>query len=91
MNFWTAVVIVMSMVFGTGFVAILLDHLQKRRKQVATDDKKRIETLEKRVQIQEQQILELTENQRYVQRLLEDTHDEDSPDKQSTPPGGQIE
>ena len=72
MRIWTAVVIVMGMVFGTGFVAILFDHLQKMRKRVSSDDSERIEALEKKTEIQEQQILELTESQRYTMKLLED-------------------
>lgn len=76
MNFWTATVIVMGMIFGTGFVAILFDQLQKRQRRAPSDDRERIETLERKVEIQEQQILELVENQRYTQRLIEDQHED---------------
>ena len=76
MSFWTATVIVMGMIFGTGFTALLFDQLQKRRKRAPADDRERIAMLEKRVELQEQQILDLIENQRYTQRLIEDQHED---------------
>ena len=76
MNLWTSVVIVMGMIFGTGFTAILLDYLQKRRKLALSDERRRIEDLERKVELQEQQIVELTENQQYALKLIEDQHDQ---------------
>ncbi len=70
------IIIISGMIFGTGLITILLDYWQKGRKKTAAGDQQRIDTLEKKLELQEGQISELIENQRFMQNLIEDKHED---------------
>ena len=70
------IIIVCGMVFGLSTVALILDHKQIiGRKRGSREEAERIEALEEKVELQENQISELIENQRYTLKLVEDRHD----------------
>ena len=76
------VIVVCGMVFGMTTVALVLDHFQKMgRKRGSAGETERIKKLEEKAELQEQQISELIENQRYTLKLVEDQHDTVKPDQ----------
>ena len=72
MDIGTVIVIIAGMVFGMSFVALLLDHRQKRTARTKAIDANRIEHLEDKIETLETQVTELSENQEFMQKLLED-------------------